>query len=102
MIHVISTIRVQPGKRDACLAVLHDTAAHMKTVPGCLAYNITVDLPSGLTAQGTLRPDAVTLVQQWENLEAYRAHLKSDYMQGFKDKIRFLVRSIRLQVLQPA
>lgn len=101
MIHVIATIHLKPGVRDAYLAVLRANVPTVLAEDGCLGYAPTEDAPSGLPPQGGVRPDVVTIVEGWTSLDALRAHLATPHMQAYRVQAKDLVESVHLQVLQP-
>ncbi|MBI1830559.1 MAG: antibiotic biosynthesis monooxygenase, partial [Planctomycetes bacterium] len=47
MIHVIATITVKPGKRDAFLAEFHRIVPAVHAEAGCIEYGPSVDVASG-------------------------------------------------------
>ena len=80
MIHVIATIELAEGKREAFLAEFHKIVPLVRAEAGCLAYGPTVDVAgTGLAAQGPPRDNVVTVVEQWESLDALRAHLQAPH-----------------------
>jgi quinol monooxygenase YgiN len=102
MIHVIATIEVAPGKREAFLAEFRRLVPLVRAEAGCLEYGPAVDVPSGLAAQLPQRDDVVTVLEKWEGLDALRAHLAAAHMQEYRARVKDLVRRVQLQVLQPA
>ena len=60
MIHVIATITVKPGKRDAFLAEFHRIVPAVHAEAGCIEYGPTVDVASGLSMQAPLRTPSTT------------------------------------------
>jgi quinol monooxygenase YgiN len=101
MIQVIATIELKPGCLDKYLSVLHDNVPKVKAEEGCLAYEPSVDVDSGLPVQGEIRPNTVTLVEAWVNLDALHAHLKTSHMAAYREAAKDYVQDVRLQVLQP-
>ena len=101
MIHVIATIEVVRGKRDAFLAEFRQVVPLVRAEAGCLDYGPTVDLDTGLGAQLPVRDHVVTVVERWESLEALRAHLQAPHMAEYRERVKGLVAGVRLQVLQP-
>ncbi len=103
MIRVIATIELKPGRREAFLKELQANVPHVRAESGCLDYTPMLDLASGLQAQIPLRPDAVTIVEAWESLEALRKHLSGlPHMLRYKAATQEMVARVSLQVLQPA
>ena len=68
MIQVIATIELKPDCLDEFLAILHENVPKVKAEEGCLAYEPSVDVDSGLPVQGEIRQNTVTLVEAWVNL----------------------------------
>ena len=76
MICVIATIDVAPGRREEMLAATRQIVPKVRAEKGCIEYGPMIDAPSGMPAQGPIRPDVVTMVEKWESLAALEAHLK--------------------------
>ena len=101
MIHVIATIDLNPGTREAFLAEFHKIVAPVRAEAGCLDYGPTVDADSGIAAQGGVRADVVTVVERWESLEHLQAHLVAPHMIEYRPKVKDFVKSVTLQILKP-
>ena len=101
MIHVIATIQLRPGVKDEFIAIFKANVPAVLAEKGCLAYGPTVDVDSGLAPQGGVRRDAVTVVEQWESLDALRAHLAAPHMAAYREKTKGMSLGVTLQVLQP-
>jgi quinol monooxygenase YgiN len=102
MIHVIATVQLHPGQRDAFLAEFHKIVPLVHAEAGCLEYGPTIDLPTDIPPQQPLRPDVVTVVEKWESLEHLKAHLTAPHMQEYRPKVKDLVVSTTLVILSPA
>ena len=102
MIHVIATIEVHPGTRTAFLAEFKANVPAVLAEDGCHEYVPTLDVTSGLGLQGPLRTEIVTIVEKWRDLPALHAHLKAPHMLAYREKVKDYVRSVQLQVLEPA
>ncbi len=102
MIHVIAAIEVKPGQREAFLTEFRRVVPLVRAESGCLAYGPTVDVATGLPAQGPPRENVVTIVEQWTDLDALRAHLGAPHMAEYRERVKDLVLRVQLQVLQPA
>jgi len=101
MIQVIATIELKPDCLDEFLPILHENVPKVKAEEGCLAYEPSVDVDSGLPVQGEIRQNTVTLVEAWVNLNALHAHLKAPHMTTYREAVKDYVQDVRLQVLQP-
>jgi quinol monooxygenase YgiN len=51
--------------------------------------------------QPPLRDDVVTVVEKWEDIPSLEAHLVAPHMLGYRVKVKDLVRSTQVLVLQP-
>ncbi len=102
MIHVIATIRLAPGTRDAFLAEFHKLVPHVLAEAGCLAYAPAVDEPTELAVQELAGDDTVVVVEQWESPAALAAHSQAPHMADYRVRVRDFVQSVSLLVLRPA
>ena len=100
MIHVIANIEVKPGLRDAFLQVLGTNVPTVRAEDGCVRYEPTVDADSGLAVQGAVRPNMVTIVEAWDDLDALHRHLQAPHMRAYKEATKDMVTGVTLQVLQ--
>src|SRR5262245_49016604 len=102
MIHVIATVTVVPGKRDAFLAEFRRVVPLVRAEQGCLEYGPAVDVETTLAAQGPLRKDTAVIIEKWRDIEDLEAHLIAPHMLEYRQRVKELVESVSLQVLRPA
>lgn len=102
MIHVLATVTVHPGKRDAFLAEFHRVMPHVHAEKGCIEYGPAIDVASGIAVQGPLRDAVVVIIEKWESLEALQAHLTAPHMIDYRTRVKDFVAGVTLQILQPA
>jgi quinol monooxygenase YgiN len=102
MIHVIATIAVKPGKREAFLAEFHRIVPLVRAEAGCIEYGPAIDVASGLSMQGPLRENVAVILEKWASVEALKAHSKATHMAEYRVRVQDLVESVTLQVLAPA
>ncbi len=102
MIYVIATIDLQPGTREAFLAEFRQVVPKVLAETGCLEYGPAVDLETNLDLQPPVRPDAVTVLEKWDDLPSLEAHLVAPHMQAYRQRVKSLVRGASVQVLRPA
>ena len=102
MIHVIATIEVKPGKRDAFLAEFHRIVPLVHAEAGCIEYGPTVDVASGIAVQGPLRENIAVIIEKWASLDALKAHMHAPHMAGYRVAVKELVVGVQLQILAPA
>ena len=101
MIHVIATIELKPGCRAEYLKALKSNVPHVKAEDGCLAYEPTIDIESGLPIKSEIRNHVVTIVEAWETLEALHAHLKTGHMAAYREAVQDYVAGLSVRVLKP-
>jgi len=96
MVHVIASIRVQPGCLSRFLEIFKSNVPAVRAEKGCIEYRPAVDVEAGLPPQ-LLEPDTVVVIEKWDSLEALRPH-----MLAYREKVKELVTSVSLKVLQEA
>ncbi|MCH5374577.1 MAG: antibiotic biosynthesis monooxygenase, partial [Planctomycetes bacterium] len=69
---------------------------------GCLWYEPTLDVDTNIAAQGGVRPNVVTMVEIWDSIADLEAHLIAPHMIEYRAKVKPMVVSSRLQILEPA
>src|SRR3990167_10213170 len=102
MIYVIATIEVAEGKREEFVKAFRANLPNVLAEEGCLEYEPTVDLATGLKIQPDVRPHVVTVVEKWASLDALNAHLVAPHMMSHRERVKHLVKSVSIQVLEPA
>lgn len=101
MVSVLATIQVKSGTRDEFLKHFIDNIPAVLNEKGCVEYFPAVDVDSGLDIQ-QLDPDSVTVIEKWESLDALHAHLKAPHMADYKERVKDIVVSLTLKVLEQA
>lgn len=99
MINVIASIRVKSGKLSDYLAILKANMPAVKKERGYIEYVPMVDIDVKLPPQ-VLDKNVVTILEKWESLEALHAHLGSTHMLDYRAKVKTIVESVSLKVLQ--
>ncbi len=102
MVHVIATIQLNAGTQKAFLAEFHKLVPLVRAEEGCVEYGPTVDVSSGLSVQGPVRADVVTVVEKWRDLDCLKKHLQAPHMIAYRPKVKDFVVDTKLQVLAPA
>ena len=101
MLHVIATVTLVPGQRDAWLAGFNAVRPAVLAEDGCEAYEVTVEEPGVLGAQAPMPPDTVVIVERWRDAAALRAHSVAPHMTTYREAVKPLVKSVAIQVLRP-
>lgn len=101
MIYVTATIELNDGCKDDFLKIIKSNVPNVRAEKGCITYEPTVDIDSGIPVQGALRPDVITIVEAWDDLDALHQHLKAPHMATYREEVKDLVKQVAIQVLQP-
>jgi len=99
MISVLATIKLHPGVRADFLKHFNDNVPVVLAEQGCVEYFPAVDIDSGLDIQQS-DPDAVTVIEKWTSLDALNDHLAAPHMASYQQKVKDLVVSVSLKVLE--
>lgn len=102
MLHVIATIELNSGKREAFLEEFHRIVPLVRGERGCLQYGPAVDAATDITNQSLVGEDVVTIIERWEDVESLKAHLQAPHMLEYRPRVKEMIRSSRLQILEPA
>ena len=101
MVHVVATITLAAGKHEAFLKEFKALVPSVLAEKGCIEYGPTVDLQTNVPVQPPVREDVVTVVEKWEDIPSLEAHLVAPHMLGYRAKVKDLVKSTQVLVLQP-
>jgi quinol monooxygenase YgiN len=102
MLHVIATIELNPGTREAFLAEFRKIVPLVRAEAGCIEYGPAIDAATDLERQARVGADTVVIVEQWTTLAALKAHLAAPHMQEYRPKVKDYVRASVMRVLEPA
>ncbi len=102
MIHVIATIELAPGTRDAFLTEFRKLIPDVKAEAGCIAYGPAIDAETDISTQARVGADKIIIVEQWESVAALKAHAVAPHMQAYRVRVKEFVKGMELRVLSPA
>ena len=102
MIHVVATIELADGQRDAFLEHFHRLVPLVHEEQGCIEYGPTIDLNTGLERQAPLEDNVVVIVEKWESLDDLKAHLVAPHMNAYRKRVQDMVENGHLRITQPA
>lgn len=83
------------------LKALGRTIELVRRESGCIRYEPMTDLDTDIPTQVEFRLGTITLLEEWESLEALSAHIAEPHMQRFRSEVRSYIKSVSHQVLQP-
>ena len=102
MIHVIATIDLAPGTREAFLVEFRQIIPEVRAEAGCIEYGPAIDAETGIAAQFKIGADRVTVMEKWESVDSLKAHSVAPHMQAYRVRVKEFVRGMELRVLSPA
>lgn len=102
MIHVVAIITAKPGQRQAILAAFRDNLPAVHAEAGCLEYIPVIDIEGGPNNLAKIGPDSFMVIEKWESAEALRAHAASAHMAAYAARVKDLLASRVIHVLEPA
>ena len=100
MITVIASVELKPNAQAPFLEHFFELIPLVHREKGCLEYYPAIDIDSEITSQAK-NENTVTILEKWDSLEALRDHLVAPHMNEYREKIRDLVISVSLKILQP-
>lgn len=77
MIVVTSKFRAKPGNRDRILELARPCIEATRGEKGCIRYELFMSGEDDVTLQ---------FIEEWTDLDALRAHLKSPHLATFKEQ----------------
>lgn len=101
MVTVLASIYVVPGEKGKFLDIFKANIPAVCAEAGCVSYVPMVDEDSGLPPQ-EMNENLVTVVEQWESVEALKKHLAAPHMLKYKGNVKELVEKVTLKVLKNA
>lgn len=101
MIDVIASITVKEGKIKEFLAIFNANVPKVLAEDGCISYRPVVDVLTGMSVQET-NANIVTIIEQWESIEALEAHLAAPHMMTYKEDVQDLISGLGIKILQSA
>jgi|SRR5581483_6802911 len=102
MIIVLARIELASGTRAAFLNEFHRLMPLVRAEDGCIEYGPAVDAITKLPQQSRLGDDVVIIVEKWQSVAALEAHLRAPHMTPYRERVKDLVVSVQLQILEPA
>jgi quinol monooxygenase YgiN len=101
MIYGVVFVRVKQGKLQEWLELFKSNAIMVRKEKGCIQYVPMVDIDVGVPIQ-VLDKNVVTILEQWESLEALRDHFATPHMAAYFEKEKDLIEGVTLKMLQEA
>jgi len=102
MIHVIAVITAKPGMRESVLQHFRANVPACRAEQGCVEYGATVDAAESPKWAAPFGADTFVVIEKWESLEALNAHARAPHMAAYAAKVKDLLASRAVHVLDPA
>lgn len=101
MIHVVAVIKAKVGKREQVLSIANENLDKVRAEDGCIEYIPVVDAEFGLF-QSVVGEDGFLVIEKWRDPEALKAHASAPHMIEYGKKVKDLLESRVIHVLQDA
>lgn len=101
-VYVVAVIETKPGARADFIEIFKSNLPNVHANEGCVYYVPVVDFDSGIGAQQPLRADKMTVMEKWDSLADLKAHLGSEYMTVYRERVQDLVEGVELYVMREA
>ena len=102
MIHVVAVVTAKPGKREEILKHFRANVPAVKAEKGCIEYGPAVDAENALGFQAKVGADTFLVIEKWESMEALKAHAAAPHMAAYAGKVKDMIASRVIHILQPA
>ena len=99
MIYVIATTVLKEGCREKFIELTKANLATVRAEKGCIFYGLNEDCATDLPS--VKKPDTLTFVECWEDLDALKAHLASPHMKAFAANVKNLRTGSELRIVTP-
>jgi quinol monooxygenase YgiN len=101
MIHVVAIITAKPGQRDSILRAFRANVPAVRAEKGCIEYGAAVDAENALPFQTKYGPDTFLVIEEWDSMDALKAHAAAPHMAAYAAKVKELIASRTIHILQP-
>jgi quinol monooxygenase YgiN len=100
MIHVIAIITTKPGKRAEVLTAFHANMPAVHAEKGCVEYQPVVDADGFGAFQTKVGGDTFIVVEKWATADDLKAHAVAPHMAAYGAKVKDMIASRTIHVLQ--
>ena len=101
MIHVLAIITTQPGQRAAVLDAFRANMPAVHAEDGCIEYGPAVDADGAGAIQTAMGADTFVVIEKWASMAALEAHAKAPHMAAYAARVKPMLASRVIHVLQP-
>ncbi len=101
MITVLASISIKPECIPEFIAIFKANVPNVRKEKGCIEYYPAIDIGSKIPIQ-KLDGNIVTIIEKWNTLEDLYVHIKAPHMAAYQEKVKGMVESVSLKILQEA
>ena len=101
MVHVIASIVIEEGKMPDVLKIYENFVPLVTAENGCIMYQPTLDMDTPIPTQ-VKDANVVTVIEKWENMAAFNAHLNAPHVIQFREDIEGIVSKVSIKILENA
>ena len=102
MLHVVAIVTAKPGKREAILQAIRANLPAVRAENGCIEYGPAIDAEGIGSFQTKAGPDTLFVIEKWSDANALRAHAAAPHMAAYAAKVKDLIASRVIHVLEAA
>ena len=102
MIHVVAVITTKPGKREDVLKEFRANMPAVHAEDGCIEYGPVIDADGFGSFQTAIGQDTFMVVEKWASADALKAHAAAPHMAAYAAKVKDMLESRVIHILQPA
>ena len=99
MIHVIASIYTKEGTLPEMVKIYESFVPKVMAEKGCIMYCPTADFETEIPTQ-LKEKDIITVIEKWEDLESFNAHLCAPHSCEFRKDIKDIVEKVSIKVLK--
>ena len=99
MIHVIASIHIKQGKLADIHKIYQSFVPKVKQEKGCFMYCPTADYETQIATQHK-ESHCITVIEQWQDLDCFHAHLNAPHVLAFRQDIQGIVEQVSIKVLE--
>lgn len=99
MIHIIALLTIKDGNIPKMKQIYTSFVPKVEAEDGCIMYCPTIDFETDLPTQEK-NQNIITVIEKWENIEAFKAHLSTAHLAEFRDDAKGLIEGVSVKVQQ--
>ncbi len=100
-VHVLAIITAKTGMRAQVLEAFRANMPAVHAEKGCIEYGATIDAEGAGGLQTKFGDDTFVVVENWESLDALKAHAAAPHMAAYAAKTKDMLASRVIHVLSP-